>query len=151
MSAAISVIETWIYTQLTDSILLAAIGGTTNVPRSYYYFPPVEAFALIDEAQGAIISYYLGSSGGQGGEGIIWAKQVPDEIAMIDIYSYVKTTLESAFNRIDALFNEQLQAVITGWKIFRIHRVNKVDMHDPQNHIYHRHLEYRFHGIIDAT
>lgn len=152
MAATISTIEDWIKDQMEDdSTLLTAIGGTSSTTRVYYWHPPVEAWNLIDESQGAIISYRMGAGGAQGGVEIVWAVQKPDEIGIIDIYSYVKTTLESAFNRIDALFDEQLQADITDWKVRRIHRTNKQDIYGNDSHIYHRHLEYRFHGLLDAS
>jgi len=151
MTAEISSIETWLYTQLsTDSTLLAAIGGSTSAPRIYYYYPPVEEWGLIDEYQGALIAYRLGSSGGQGGD-VIWALQEPDEVGMIDIYGYKRSVVESAFNIIDILFDENLQASITGWKVRRIHRINKVDMYEPASHFYHKHIEYRFSGLLDAS
>jgi hypothetical protein len=151
MAAAISTIEDWVYsTLIADSTLLTAIGGNSTTPRVYYYYPPVEAWGCLTEASGALISYYLGSSGGISGN-VVWAVQKPDETVMIDIYSYVKSVINLAFNRIDVLLNENLSSSITGWKIWRIHRVNKVDMYDPDAHFYNRHIEYRFSGMLDAS
>jgi hypothetical protein len=144
-------IDEWVYSTLkNDATLLGYTGGSESDPRVYAAHIPVELFTKFTGVTGAAVSYYL-SGGGGFSLGPIWALQEPDERYSIDIYSRSKSVVASCFERIDAMLNEELQASIIGWKVLRISRVAQIDLYLSDDHIRHKHLEYLFAGILDAS
>lgn len=144
-------IAEWLYSTLADDTTLRTyLGGSASDPRVYFYFPTAENINKLTDTAGAIVTYYEIDSGGLFGD-VIWALQEPDELYAVDVWSKVKSVMENAFERIDALLNEELQPSITGWKVARIHRVDKKDIPEPEDHMFRKHLEYNFHRILDAS
>lgn len=144
-------ISKWIYSTLSeDATLLGYTGGDADDPRVYFQHIPVEVFNKFTGTTGCVVSFYLMSSGGFE-FGPIWALQKPDESYAVDIYARSKSVLENAFERIDALLNEETQPSITDWQVKRIRRLMQADLYEPEDHIHHKHLEYKFIGILDAS
>lgn len=144
-------IDKWVYSTLKDdATLLGYTGGSESDPRVYADHIPVELFTKFSGIIGAAVSYYLSGGGGHS-LGVIYALSVPDEIYSIDIYSRSKSVMNNCFERINTMLNEELQASITGWKVQRISRVAQIDLYISDDHIRHKHLEYLFAGILDAS
>jgi len=139
----------WIFSTLkNDSTIQTATGYTSSDPRIYYHYPP-ENITLSSTYPAYMVYFLLGS--GMLGSDAIWALQRPDEIYQISIFSYVKGTTETIFERIDTLLNENLSSSITGWKVRRIYRNNQMDLYEEEDHIFHKMLEYTFSGILVSS
>ena len=134
-----------------DTTLLGYIGGTSSKTRIFDQYIPIEVFARFTNTAGGAISYRLMPSGGYALGVPIYQLQKPDELYAIDIYSRSKTIIKNCFEQIDSTFHAELQASITGWKVFRIRRVQQSDIFDIKDKMYQRHLEYLFSGILDAS
>jgi len=144
-------IDEWVYSTLAaDTTLLGYTGGSASDPRVYANHIPVEIFKKFTGVTGAAVSYYLSGGGGHS-LGQIFQLSKPDERYSIDIYSRSKSVMNNCFERIDTILNEELQASITGWKVHRIKRIVQLDLYISDDHIRHKHLEYLFAGILDAS
>lgn len=142
-------IAKWIFSTLKDDTTLQGLTGyTSSDPRIYYFHPP-KAMTLNATYPAYLIYFLLGS--GELPSDAVWQKQVPDETYQISIFSLVKDTVENIFTRVDALLGENLSASITNWKIRRIYRNTQIDLYEKEDHIYHKMLEYTFHGILDSS
>ncbi|MFW9872368.1 MAG: hypothetical protein ACFFG0_04640 [Candidatus Thorarchaeota archaeon] len=138
-------IDKWIYSiAKADSTLLTLIGGTATDPRIYEVYPPKSLLPL-SSTYPAYITYGLAPSGG--GYGDVYQIQVPDEIYEFHIFANTKAKMNTVFERIDTLFNKIFNASITGWIVRRIYRTYQGEIHESDDHLYHKVLEYTFEGI----
>lgn len=153
MDVNLEKIDEWLYDLLKDNATLQGYTGyTASDPRIYWFWPDLDMAETIGTS-GAYITYYRQTIDSLAGNDVIWALQKGDCIYSIDIFSRSDTTLDNCFNKIDDLLDEKMNVTdITGWKVFRIHRLAGGGLLGrDEDKIFHAHYKYRFSGILKVA
>lgn len=144
-------IKKWVYKRLRDDTDLRVITGYTSSRKMVYHRndAPNNINSLLTSSNCYLTFFLLTDT--PLGEDTAWEVQIPDLTYQISIYAKKASVLESAFYRVDKLFNNIIHPSISGYWVSAIHRVGQFEDFNKDDRIHIKHLDYKFFNIYDES